>query len=200
MNEKELVTKAQAGDFEAFSTLIDAHKSKIYNLALKMTGNRSDAEDIVQDTVIKAIDNIDKFRGDASFGTWLFSIALNQTRAHLNIQKRTELKPVEEYLPGEDIHSANNHDSIKLFDWKDPHQLLEQEELRKIINEGIAQLPVKYREAFLLRYFEELPIKEVARLTGETVAATKSQVLRARLALRDYLSKVFEDTYGQKVQ
>jgi len=200
MNERELVTQAQSGDFEAFATLVSAHKSKIYNLALKMTGNRPDAEDIVQDTMLKAIDNIEQFRGEASFGTWLYSIALNQTRAHLANQKRTDLRPIEEYLPGADLHAHSPHDRLSLFDWQDPHQLLEQDELREIINRAIEVLPVKFREAFLLRYHEELPIKEVARLIGESVAATKSRVLRARLALRDHLSNVFKDRYGEKVQ
>ncbi len=199
MNEKELVKKAQSGDFEAFASLVSSQQGRIYNLALKMTGNRSDAEDVVQDTMLKAIDKIDQFRGEASFGTWLYSIALNETRTHLAGWKRTDLKTIEEYLPGEDMHSNSTKSGPSLFDWQDPHQLLEQDELRKIIDDGIEQLPVEYREAFLLRYIEELSIKEVAQLIGESIAATKSRVLRARLALRDYLSHIFEDRYGQKV-
>jgi len=201
MNEKELVRKAQAGDFGAFSELVNMHKTKLYNLAVRMTGNELDAEDVVQETLLKAIDKIDQFRGEASFGTWLYSIALNQTRASLNKEKRTDLRPVEDYLPMQGDHS---HDSVGsmggILDWKDPHQLLERSELRRIINEAIGTLPVEYREAFLLRYIEELPIKEVAKLIGETVAATKSRVLRARLAVRDYLAKVFEVRYGQEMR
>lgn len=199
MNERELIAQAQAGDFRAFSELVNANKSKIYALGLKMTANPQDAEDIVQETFLKAIDNIDKFRGESTFGTWLYSIALNQARAHLAKQKQTDLKPIEEYLPtrsADDLHKASGH---RLFDWKDPHQLLEDEQLKGIIDSAIAELPVKYREAFVLRYIEELSIKEISTIINESVASTKSRVLRARLALRDYISKALEDKYGTQV-
>ena len=199
MNERELVQKAQAGNFDAFTSLVNANKGKVYALALKMTGNQQDAEDIVQETLIKAIDKIEQFRGEASFGTWLYSIALNQSRAHLAKQKQAELKPIEEYLPtraADEFHSADRH---QLFDWKDPHELLENEELRQIMDEVIGQLPYKYREAFLLRYNEELSIKEIAKIIDESEASTKSRVLRARLALRDQLARILEDKYGKEV-
>jgi RNA polymerase sigma-70 factor (ECF subfamily) len=197
MNEKQLVKAAQSGDFKAFTTLVDAHKEKIYGLARKLSGNEQDAEDIVQDTLLKAIDKIDQFRGDASFGTWLYSIALNEARALYGKQQRTDLKPIEEYLPA---GSAESHDHARrLFDWKDPHEELEESELRRVIDEAVAELPYKYREAFLLRYVEELPVKEVARLIKQSEAATKSRILRARLALRDKLDNIFGGHHGQKV-
>ena len=161
-----------------------------------MTGNSEDADDIVQETLLKAIDNIDRFRGEASFGTWLYSIALNQTRALLAQKKQTDLKSIEEYLPVRSTDSLSEHNSTKLFDWKDPHSALEEQELREIIDQELAALPYKYREAFLLRYFEELSIKEIAKLIDKSVASTKSRVLRARLALRERLSGIFEERYG----
>lgn len=196
MNEKNLVARAQAGDFEAFSALVDANKSKIYALAVKMTSNTEDADDIVQETLLKAIDNIEQFRGEASFGTWLYSIALNQTRALLAKKKQADLRPLEEYLPSSSNGVTHGDTGTKLFDWKDPHSTLENQELARIIDEALAELPYLYREAFLLRYYEELSIKEIAELIDETVASTKSRVLRARLALRDKLSGVFEEQYG----
>ncbi len=199
MNEKEDIKLAQSGDFEAFSRLIESNKSKLYALALKMTGNKLDAEDIVSETLIKAIDNIEKFRGESAFGTWLYSIALNQSRAHLAKQKQTELKNVEEYLPeqmSDEIHQKKN---MQLFDWDDPHSQLESVELKRIIQQAIDQLPFKFKEVFLLRYLEELSIKEIAEMIDETVASTKSRVLRAKLVVRDFLSKTFEERYGQKM-
>ena len=76
---------------------------------------------------------------------------------------------------------------------------MESEELRKAIDSAVNSLPYKYREAFLLRYIEELPVKEVARLTGESEAAAKSRILRARLAMRNKLSSIFEEKYGKKM-
>ncbi|UCD64426.1 MAG: sigma-70 family RNA polymerase sigma factor, partial [Candidatus Zixiibacteriota bacterium] len=129
----------------------------------------------------------------------LYSIALNQARAHLARQKQADLRPIEDYLPtrsADDFHSGDKH---RLFDWKDPHQLMESQELRRIMDEVIGSLPLKYREAFLLRYFEELSIKEIAKIINESVASTKSRVLRARLAVRDELSRRLEDRYGKEV-
>ncbi len=130
MNEKEDIKLAQAGDFEAFSRLIETNKSKLYALGLKMTGNKQDAEDIVSETLIKAIDNIDKFRGDSAFGTWLYSIALNQSRALLAKQKQTVLKELTEYLPQNSSEDMHQDKSLQLFDWDDPHSQLESAELK----------------------------------------------------------------------
>jgi RNA polymerase sigma-70 factor (ECF subfamily) len=199
MNETQLVQAAQSGDFEAFSTLIGQHKDRIYGLARKLSGNAEDADDIVQETFLKAIDNIDKFRLEASFGTWLHSIALNEARALFAKRKQTDLRPLEEYLPaGHGISDARS-ESPRLFDWHDPHKALEDDELRRITDEAIQSLPYIYREAFLLRYIEEMSVKEIAEQIGESEAAAKSRILRARLALRDFLSKRFEDSYGQKM-
>jgi len=194
MDEKEqqLVRRAQAGDFDAFTELIAAHRTRLYNLALKMTGSQLDAEDIVQDTFLKAIDRIDQFRGEAAFGTWLYAITLNETRMALAREKRADLRPIEDYLPAHD----RDHGGPTVYDWRDPHRLLEQGELRTAIDRAIGELPLPYREAFVLRYIDELPIKEVAELLGESVAATKSRVLRTRLAVRDRLAKQFEGHNG----
>ena len=194
MNERELVAKAQGGDFEAFVELVDAHKGKVYAMVRRLAGNEQDAEDIMQDTLLKAIDKIEQFRGDASFGTWLYSIALNQARAQFSKSKQVDLKPIEDYLPMKS--AAGSHEDVGLFDWQDPHQALESQQLRGILNEVVAELPYQYREAFLLRYVEELPVKEVARLTKQSEASAKSRILRARLALRDKLSRIFEEEYG----
>ncbi|MEW5796921.1 MAG: sigma-70 family RNA polymerase sigma factor [Candidatus Zixiibacteriota bacterium] len=203
MDEKLLVRRAQAGDFEAFTDLIKAHKDRIYGLALRLSGNSQDAEDVVQDTFLKAIDKIDQFRLESSFGTWLYSIALNQARAMLARRKQEDLKPIEEYLPvrvaADDDSGGHGHGSHGLFEWKDPEKLLEDKELRQAIDKLIAELPYQYREAFLLRYDQGLSVKEIAAIINESEAATKSRILRARLALREKLSEIFETRYDREV-
>ncbi len=198
MNEKKLVERARDSDFEAFQALVDRHKHKVYGLALRLTGNADDAQDVFQDALLRAIDGIDRFRGEASFGTWLYQIALNQARALYAGKNRADLKPIEELLPHASAHETGHGDS-RLFDWKDPHRVLEERELEEIIDSVVDELPFPNREAFVLRYIEELPVKEVARLTGQSPAATKSRILRARLALRQRLSEIFEDRYGEEV-
>ncbi|MBD3402755.1 sigma-70 family RNA polymerase sigma factor [candidate division GN15 bacterium] len=200
MSEAEIVKRAQAGDFEAFTELVNAHKDKLYAFVRKLTGDPDDTNDIVQDTFLKAIDKIDQFRGEASFGTWLTSIALNQARALFAKRKQGEMKPIEAYLPVGATNGEHPLAEASLFDWEDPLANLERAEIGRLIEEGLETIPFAYREAFLLRYVEEMSVKEVAATIGQTVAATKSRILRARLALRDFLSKRFEAKYGEKVR
>ncbi len=194
-----MVALARSGDFDAFARLIEANKQKMYGLVRRLAGNEQDAEDIMQESFLKAIDKIDQFRGEAAFGTWLSSIALNEARALYSKKRQSDLKPIEEYLPGSGSHGDDHQDSLRLFDWQYPHKMMESAELKSAVDEAIAELPYMYREAFLLRYIEELPVREVAELTNQSVASAKSRILRARLALRDRLSQVFEDRYGKKV-
>ena len=196
MNEKELVKKAQSGDFEAFSQLIEKYKNKIYNLGFKLSGDRHDAEDILQETFLKAVDNIDKFRGESSFGTWLYAIAVNAVRALHQSKKKADLKPIEDFLPGG--HSSGDG-SKELFEWGDPHELLEQKELNRVIDETLAEMPDKYSVPFILRYYEDLSVKEVADSMHLSVAAAKSRILRARLALREKLSGEFKEKADEQM-
>ncbi len=194
MNEKELVKRAQAGDFDAFNSLINEHKERIYRLALKLTGNKEDAEDVMQETFLKAIDNIEKFRMEASFGTWIYTIALNTIRAGAGKKKQMTLKPIEEYLP-----SGHTAGAEELVEWGDPHELAENRELRELIDEALSQMDYKYSMPFALRYIEEMPVAEVAKMMKLTVPATKSRILRARLAMRDWLSEAFKENKSGKM-
>jgi RNA polymerase sigma-70 factor, ECF subfamily len=196
MSEKDLVEKAQSGDFDAFNTLIEKYKTKIYQLALKMSRNQEDAEDILQETFLKAVDNIDKFRAESSFGTWLYTIAVNVVRAQYAKDKRMDLSPIEEYLPS---GHGDNSASGKLFDWGDPHEILERKELKSAIENMLADMPPKYSMPFVLRYYEDMSIDEVAKAMDLSIPATKSRVLRARLALREQLSDVFQEKIDERM-
>jgi RNA polymerase sigma-70 factor, ECF subfamily len=150
MSEFEIVKRAQAGQFEAFTELVNAHKDKLYAFVRKLTGNPEDANDIVQDTFLKAIDKIDQFRGESSFGTWLTSIALNQARGMFAKRRQADLRPLEEYLPAGTSDGPNPLAHASLFDWRDPHSELEAAELHRLVEEGLAEIPFVYREAFFV--------------------------------------------------
>lgn len=194
MDERELIRQAQTGDFSAFQKLIEPHEKRLLALAKKMTGNQEDAEDIVQETLLKAIDNIDQFRAESSFGTWLYSIALNAGRQHLVHQRRQEMKPVEDILAGAG-HEQHHH---RLHEWRDPHTVMESAEIGKHISQAFAELPAEYAIPFALRYEEELSIKEIADMLKISEAATKSRVLRARLFLREKLDAVLRIEDGSE--
>lgn len=187
-NERDLVLAAKNGDRDAFNELISNYTDRIYRLALKLSGDEEDASDIFQETFLKAIDNIDSFRLESSFGTWLYSIAMNVMRTCFAKRKRMKLKPIEDYLPD---HS--NGTNSRLLEWGDPHDLFENEQIRGIIDEYLQQMPPDNSTPFILRYLEEMPVKEIAEVMDLSVPAVKSRILRARLALREHLTDKFRE-------
>jgi RNA polymerase sigma-70 factor (ECF subfamily) len=190
-DEKELVGRAQAGDFQAFTELIEGYRLKIFGLASKLAKNRDDADDIFQETFLKAIDNIRQFRAEASFGTWLYTIAVNIARARYSRESKVDLLPVDDYLPAGHGHSEVSDD--QLFDWDDPLSKLTSREVQDRLDKAIRSLPLKYRIPFLLRYMQDMPVQEVAETLKLSLPAAKSRILRARLALRKTLNDYFEE-------
>lgn len=188
-DEKELVRQAQSGDFRAFTRLIEGYRSRIFGLALKLSKNREDAEDIFQETFLKAIDNIKKFRAESSFGTWLYTICVNVVRAKYARESKGELLPLEEYLPSGHDHS--DPDAPQLFDWNDPLSKMTDHEIRDRLDKAIHELPLKYRIPFLLRYTQDMSVQQVADTLNIKLANAKSRILRARMALRDSLNDYF---------
>ncbi|MCK4538933.1 MAG: sigma-70 family RNA polymerase sigma factor [Candidatus Krumholzibacteria bacterium] len=188
MNEKELVIHARGGDRDAFNELISNYIDKIYRLGFKVSGNEEDAQDILQETFLKAIDKIESFRSEASFGTWLYSIAMNVMRGCFAQRKKMALKPIEDYAPD---HSDTG--SSGLFKWNDPHEMFENSQIQGIIDDFIAEMPEENSTPFILRYIEEMPVKEIAGVMGLSVSAVKSRILRARLALREHISSKMEE-------
>ncbi len=191
IDEKELVRLAQSGDFKAFTTLIEGYRPKIFGLALKLAKNREDAEDIFQETFLKAIDNIKKFRAESSFGTWLYTIGVNVVRAKYGRDSKGELLPLEDYLPASHDHS--DAAAAQLYDWNDPLSKLTNEEIKGKLDKAIHELPLKYRLPFLLRYTQEMSVQEVADTLNIKLANAKSRILRARMALRQNLNEYFSE-------
>lgn len=194
MDEKGLVKRAKAGDFDAFNDLVKTHADRIYRLALKVTKNREDSEDVVQNTFLKAVDKIDQFRGDSSFGTWIYAIALNEIRSHISNESKMAMGPIEDYLP------VGHEDGAKeLFDWGDPHKYMENQQLQQFLDDSLEKMPDKYSIPFILRYTENLSVKEIGKILNLSIAATKSRILRARLALRQELADHFEEIGHERV-
>ena len=188
--EQKLIEKSKQGDAEAFAELIKAHEKKIYGLTLHIcAGEKSDAEDVFQETFIKAFKNIKQFRGDAHFGTWLYRIALNEC---WQIMRKKERTPVVSLL---DNPIRNKDGDIIQRDPVDlspiPEKLFEKKELKDIIHAALNELPETYRVVLHLRDIEGLSTEKTAKVLGETAAAVKSRLHRGRLYLRDKLIRYF---------
>ena len=182
----------QSGDRAEFARLVDAYSTQIYRLALKMLGVEQDAEDVLQNTFMKAMQSIKKFEGRSSLSTWLYRIAVNEALMMLRRQKPT----IPVAMDYEDDDDELQHPT-QFSDWCClPEEDLLTDEAKKHLDQAIRQLPEKLQVVFLLRDIEGLSIRETSEALDLTETAVKTRLLRARLNLREQLSSY----YGERLQ
>lgn len=180
-----VVSQVLSGDLAAFEELVRRHDRRIYRVTLAITQNREDAEDAMQDTFLKALEHLDQFAGGARFSTWLTRIGVNEALQRL--RKRARFESLDE-----PIEAGGTLVSQQIQDWRDnPEQLYAKEELRELLEKAIGSLPPIYRTVFVLRDMENMSNEDAAAALDLTVPAVKSRLLRARLMLRDRLSRHF---------
>ncbi len=179
----------RAGDRTEFARLVDIYYTPIYRLALKMLANEQDAEDVLQTTFLKAIQNIHEFEGRSSLSTWLYRIAANEALMLLR-RKRPQVSIDQEAEEPDDSLPMPE----QFTDWCClPEQEFATLEAKKQLDQAIQKLPEKLRVVFLLRDIEGLSIKETSEALNLTETAVKTRLLRARLALREQLSIYFSE-------
>jgi RNA polymerase sigma-70 factor (ECF subfamily) len=186
-NQEISLEALQAGDMAEFAHLVDAYSTQIYRLALKMLGDEQDAEDVLQNTFMKALQSIENFEGRSSVSTWLYRIAVNEALMMVRRQKPT----IPVAMDYEDDDEELQHPT-QFTDWCClPERDLLSEESRRHLDRAIRQLPEKLQVVFLLRDIEGLSIRETSEALGLTETAVKTRLLRARLNLREQLSTYF---------
>lgn len=186
-SETALVDRARAGDTAAFTDLVARYERKIFRLAKHITQNDEDAEDVLQETFLKAYSNLDTFQGQSKFYTWIVRIAVNEALMKLRKRKSDRTVSLDEPQDtGEEVVARE----IAVWDG-DPEQKYSQEELREILERAIESLKPSFRTVFVLRDIEELSTEETAESLGISVPAVKSRLLRARLQLREKLTRLF---------
>jgi RNA polymerase sigma-70 factor (ECF subfamily) len=188
IDESAVVAQAREGDTEAFGELVRRYEGRIFRLAQHVTQNREDAEDVLQETFMKAYEHLDQFKGDSKFYTWIVRIAVNQALMKLRRRKTDKSVSLDETIDtGEDMVVR------EIAAWgEDPEQQLSREELGGILEAAIQSLEPLYRSVFVLRDIEELSTEETAEVLGLSVPAVKSRLLRARLQLREKLTRFFK--------
>jgi RNA polymerase sigma-70 factor, ECF subfamily len=192
-SDSDLLQAAMAGDIDAFEKLATRYDRQVYSLAFRILRNQQDAEDVTQQTFLSLIEHLASFRGESSFATWLLRIA---TYGALKIlRKRKGLPTVSleaETEPREGYDTVPHPEFIA--DWKEsPDALVQQRETRGLIDEAMARLDEKHRLVFLLRDVEGLSVKETAEALGLSEANVKVRLLRARLQLREHLTRSLGD-------
>ncbi len=187
-DESHLISEAKAGNYAAFEELVNRYEKKVYRLGMNITGNREDAEDVLQEAFLKAFEHLPEFREDSRFYTWIVRIAVNE--ALMKLRKRRSSREV----PMETSEDENGEVVVREFaDWKpNPEQQFAQVELERILQGAANALPPGFRTVFYLRDVEGLSTEETAEVLDLTVGAVKARLFRARLRLREELSKIFK--------
>ena len=187
-DETALVERARTGDQQAFGELVNQYERKIYRLAMNITRNEEDAEDVLQEAFLKAYEHLDRFKGDSKFYTWIVRIAVNEALMKLRRRKGDRTVPLDEPLDtGEETMAR------EIAIWEDnPEQQYSKEEIQKILSDAVDSLKPDFRTVFTLRDIEEMSTEETAEVLGISVPAVKSRLLRARLALREKLTRQFK--------
>lgn len=182
--QAQMIEAILAGDTQLYHELIRPYERSVYLMALSFVKNEADAEDVVQEAMIKAFRNLAKFRGEAKFGTWLISIALNEARTRLRRQANAR----EESLDGPADENKPVTPAL-LRDWREiPSEAVERQEVREMLQAAVAELPEIYRQVFLLRDVEDLNVNETAQVLSISVPSVKVRLHRARMMLQKRLA------------
>jgi RNA polymerase sigma-70 factor (ECF subfamily) len=192
-SDEALVERAQAGDLNAFETLVSRYERRIWALAKQMLQHDQDAEDVVQDTFLTALEHLHALRHGERFGAWLKQIAVRLAYRVLAKRKRMPTESLDALLSEDPDEEETTLPRPQLVaDWRDsPEALLQRKETMRLIEEALQQLPEKYRVVFWLRDVEQLSTRETAEALGISEANVKVRLLRARLMLREYLTRLF---------
>lgn len=170
--EADLIARSLDGDHDAYGELVETHQRVLYNVALRMTGNREDAQDVTQIAFIKAYRNLASFDRSRKFFSWVYRILWNET---LNlIQRRPRLEPLDDEMPAG--QPAPDRES-------------EEREASALIHEAIQELPADYRQVILLRHFAQLSYQEMSRVIELPEKTVKSRLFTARRLLGTILER-----------
>ena len=174
-NNKSLIERAKKGDKDAMARIIENNQKNVFALAFRMTGNREDALDITQETFLRAMNSIGKFRGDSGLGTWLYSIAANLSR---------------DFLRRRSVRKFDNFDDLVIASGGvDALEKLDRRDRKEFVRSALASLPPSMRAAFVLRYDRGLKMKEIAEALGKAEGTIKAQLHTAVGKIRDLLEK-----------
>jgi RNA polymerase sigma-70 factor (ECF subfamily) len=188
IDESTLVAQAREGDTVAFGELVRRYEGRIFRLAQHITQNREDAEDVLQETFLKAYEHLDQFQGNSKFYTWIVLIAVNQSLMKLRRRKADRSVSLDET-----IDTGEDNIVREIAAWgEDPEERFSREELGELLDSAIQGLEPPYRSVFVLRDIEDLSTEETADSLGLSIPAVKSRLLRARLQLREKLTRQFK--------
>jgi len=187
LDDDQLVPKLQARDEAALEALMVQYQARVFGLALRLTGNRQDAEEVLQDVFVAVFQKIDGFRGDSKLSSWIYRITTNA--ALMRLRKRAKVKEIP---LAEELGPAMTEEGViaePVVDWSRlPNDELDRKELGQRIEQAMNLLPADYRSVVVLRDVEGLSAQEACEVLSLSEAALKSRLHRGRLFLRKQLA------------
>lgn len=190
--DNDLLQRARAGEFAAFQQIVEQLQPRVYGVAFRIVQQRQDAEDVTQQTFLSLIEHFGEFRKESSLATWVLKIATNHALKLLRKKRGLPTATLASSSANEGYDDVPHPEFIAPWTLT-PEQIAEQGELRAEIDRALAELDEKYRCVFVLRDIEGLSIKEAAEALALTEGTVKVRLLRARLALRERLTRRFGD-------
>ncbi|MBC8877221.1 MAG: sigma-70 family RNA polymerase sigma factor [Planctomycetes bacterium] len=193
----DLLRRAREGRWEAFEELVSRFEPRVFGLTRRILNQRQDAEDATQQTFLSVMEHMDRFREEASVATWILRIATNHALKTLRKQRGLKTVPLETQTD-----SSSDEEGLRrpdfIAEWhNDPADLAEQSEVMHLLREALEELDEKYRVVFVLRDIEEFSTQETAELLDISVSNVKVRLLRARLQLRERLTRALGDESTQ---
>jgi len=184
-SDEQIILDIRQGNPRRYSVLLDRHKDRAMTLAVRLVGNRHEAEELVQDAFVRAYNHLEQFRGDAKFSTWFYRILYNVCMTRV-----TRRQPARETV---EVDDANAKDKLTMQDCS-PLERLEDAELQEIIRREIETLPEKYRTHITLFYVQEMSYEQIGEVLGLPVGTVKTNLFRARTRLRvNVLSRLHDE-------
>ena len=180
LGDVQLVQLALQRDVSAFRTIMQRHNRRLYRMARSVVLNDSEAEDVVQESYVRAFIHLDQFRGDSSLATWLSRIVLNEALGRLRRRRPTvDLGTIENRAPSQIISFPTTQ--------LDPERTMAQREIQSLVEQAIDGLPEAFRIVLVARIIEDMSIEETAELFGLRAETVKTRLHRARALLRNTL-------------
>ncbi len=183
-DEAKLIARSLKRDSDAFGQLVERYATVIVNLAYRMVGDRTEAEDLAQETFVAAFKALPRFRADSKFSTWLYRIAANKCKDWLRAKRPGQ--------GGQDVDVDEVLDAGVAAEERTPERLLSQQQVAEQLDRAIQRLPPLYREAFVLKHVEGLSYEEMQEIVGVNADTLKMRVYKGRLQLSRELVELKE--------
>ncbi len=192
-SEAELIATSCAGDRDAFYCLIQPCERGVFTAAMSILNNAADAEEVVQEAVMKALAALPRFRGEAKFSTWLIQITINEAR----LKRRKDRRHLYDSIDEQQTDDQGDAFPKDFADWREiPSEELQRKELREALKRALDSLAPKYREVLILRDIQHLSIQETAQVLNISEGNVKTRLLRARFQMRDALAPGIDGSWA----